>query len=56
MRDEGVREKEDDDIEEDGVFMEDMEDMEEEDIVEEGVFVEDHIVDDIEDEGASVEE
>ena len=47
VRDEkGVREKEDDDIEED---------IEEENIVEEGVFVKDQNVDDIEDEGADVE-
>lgn len=47
-----MREKENDDIEEDGVFVEDIK----EDIVEEGVFVEDQNVDDIEDEGADVEE
>jgi hypothetical protein len=50
---EGVREKEDDDIEEDGVFVED---IKEEDIVEEGIFVEVHIVDDMEEEWADVEE
>lgn len=48
-----MREKEDDDIEEDGVFEVD---IKEEDIVEEGVFVEDQNVDDREDEGADVEE